>query len=182
MRGGGHADGHAPAIFFDAPRWPAARRCCRSTRHSIASWRQDAFLARFAAAADQFQEPGNWFTRLKGRRNEQRWTSRSSHFPIVHGVRALALQYGVREQGTAARLARWCSWAASNPTWRRTGAGAAPADGIRSRTSSASASMGSCRQRGQAVELSTLEREPLHDAWHLKRFRLFCPALPLRHL
>jgi len=68
---------------------------------------QDQYLARFAAAADQFQEPGNWFKRLTTKRHEQALDLKKlGTFPIVHGVRALALQYGVREQGTAMRLKR----------------------------------------------------------------------------
>jgi len=64
----------------------------------------DAFLARFAAAADQFQEPGNWWTRLTARRDEQPLDLKKlGTFPIVHGLRALALKYHVHAVSTAAR-------------------------------------------------------------------------------
>ena len=67
----------------------------------------DAYLARFAAAADQFHEPGHWWSWLTGHRDEHALDLKKlGIFPIVHGVRTLALQHHVRELGTAARLAR----------------------------------------------------------------------------
>lgn len=65
----------------------------------------DAFLARFAAAADQFDEPQSWWQRLTARSDEQPLDLKKlGTFPIVHGVRALSLAHGVRESGTADRL------------------------------------------------------------------------------
>jgi CBS domain-containing protein len=65
----------------------------------------DAFLARFAAAADQFDEPQRWWQRLSARSDEQPLDLKKlGTFPIVHGVRALSLAHGVRESGTADRL------------------------------------------------------------------------------
>ena len=67
----------------------------------------DAFLARFAAAADQFDVPQSWWSRLTARSDEQPLDLKKlGTFPIVHGVRALCLQHGVREAGTALRLRR----------------------------------------------------------------------------
>jgi len=65
----------------------------------------DAFLARFAAAADQFDEPGHWWTRLTARADEQALDLKKlGSFPIVHGVRALALKHRVQAIGTAERI------------------------------------------------------------------------------
>ena len=51
------------------------------------------FLARFAQAADQFAETGHWWTRLVNRRSDRTVDLKKiGSFPIVHGVRALALQ------------------------------------------------------------------------------------------
>ncbi len=67
----------------------------------------DAFYARFAAAADQFEEPVSWWSRLTARADEQPLDLKKlGSFPIVHGVRALALRQGLRETGTAVRLAK----------------------------------------------------------------------------
>ena len=65
----------------------------------------DAFLARFARAADQFEEPGNWWARLTPWRDEPLLDLKKlGTFPIVHGVRALALKHRVTALGTAQRL------------------------------------------------------------------------------
>lgn len=69
----------------------------------------DAYLARFAGAADRFHEPHDWLHFLNwfgAHRDEPPLDLKKlGIFPIVHGVRALALQARVRELGTAGRLA-----------------------------------------------------------------------------
>ena len=167
------------AIFFDAAAVAGDAGLLAAARehldHILSG--QDAFLARFAAAADQFQEPGHWLTRLTARRDEQPLDLKKlGTFPIVHGVRALALQYGVREQGTAARLARLAGLQHIDPGLARDLLDALHLlMGLRLTHQ--------LRQRAQGLapgnevrpsELSTLEREPLHDALAIvKRFRLF---------
>ena len=65
----------------------------------------DAYLARFAAAADQFDEPRHWIARLTGRADEQPLDLKKlGVFPVVHGVRSLALQHRVHERGTWGRM------------------------------------------------------------------------------
>ena len=177
---GGTPDGAMHlAIFFDAAAVAGDATLLQEAREHLVRilGGQDAFLARFAAAADQFQEPGNWFTRLKGRRDEQALDLKKlGTFPIVHGVRALALQYGVREQGTDGRLSRLVQQGRIEP------------DLARDLVQALHLLMGirlthqlSQREHGlpagnevKPSELSTLEREPLHDALAIvKRFRLF---------
>lgn len=66
----------------------------------------DVFLARFARAADQFQEPG-WWSRLSGRLHHDEPAfdlKKLGTFPIVHGVRALALQRRIDALATTERL------------------------------------------------------------------------------
>ena len=122
--GGGTPDGAMHlAIFFDAAAVAGDAALLQEARvhldRILAG--QDAFLARFAAAADQFQEPGNWFTRLSRGRHEQPLDLKKlGTFPIVHGVRALALQYGVRERARRRGWRGWCSCSASSPSWRAT--------------------------------------------------------------
>jgi len=97
------------AIFLDAgvaAGDPALLEALRSHLDRILVG-GDVFYARFAAAADQFDEPGHWWSRLTARADEQPLDLKKlGSFPIVHGVRALALQQRVHETGTAARLRR----------------------------------------------------------------------------
>ncbi|HET9069212.1 MAG TPA: putative nucleotidyltransferase substrate binding domain-containing protein [Amaricoccus sp.] len=66
-----------------------------------------AFHARFAAAIAQFGADGAWWRRLPGLRgpgSAEVDLKKLGLFPVVHGVRALALEHGIEAQGTAARL------------------------------------------------------------------------------
>lgn len=142
----------------------------------------DAFYARFASAIDLFDhQPAFW----------KRWTTphpdaapvdvkKLGIFPIVHGVRALALRHGVRANGTQARLAALVA------------AGALDAETARDLTDALHALMAlrlthQLRQKeaGQPVDntvpttgLGLLERDVLRDAIGIvRRFR----ALLHRH-
>ena len=95
------------AIFYDAAAVAGDDSLLREVREHLERILAggDAFLARFAAAADQFDEPQRWWQRLTARNDEQPLDLKKlGTFPIVHGVRALSLQHGVHESGTAARL------------------------------------------------------------------------------
>jgi CBS domain-containing protein len=95
------------AIFFDAAAVAGDASLLAQARAylDMILSESDAFLARFASAADQFLEPGGWWSRLTTRRDQQPLDLKKfGTFPIVHGVRALSLQYRVREAGTTQRL------------------------------------------------------------------------------
>lgn len=68
----------------------------------------DALLGRFAAAIDSFpDESGGWWNRLLLIGTQDKLTidlKKAGIFPIVHGVRSLALQAHVAATGTSARL------------------------------------------------------------------------------
>jgi len=67
----------------------------------------DAFFARFARAAVQFEPEGGWWTRLTGHRADAQATidlKKLGTFPIVHGVRALALQHRIEVLNSADRV------------------------------------------------------------------------------
>ena len=177
--------GHDPegpmhlAIFFDAAAVAGDAALLDEARAHLDQVLSgaDTYLARFAAAADQFHEPGNWFTRLTTRRDEQLLDLKKlGTFPIVHGVRALSLQYGVREGGTAARLQRLVALDRFDAAFardlvdalhflmglrlshqlRQRAGGARPGNEVR------------------ASELGALEREPLRDSLAIvRRLRVF---------
>ena len=97
------------AIFFDAVAVDGDARLLDAARAHFDTMLagSDAFLARFAAAADQFDDAPGWWARLTARTDEQALDLKKlGSFPIVHGVRALCLKHGVRESGTAERLRR----------------------------------------------------------------------------
>lgn len=97
------------AIFFDAAPVAGDASLLQGLREYLDRILAggDAFMARFAAAADQFDEPQSLWTRLTLRADDQPIDLKKlGTFPIVHGVRALCLQHGVREPGTAQRLRR----------------------------------------------------------------------------
>jgi CBS domain-containing protein len=95
------------AIFLDAAPVAGDAELLRDARayldHIFAD--NDALLARFAAPADQFDEDGSWWSRFTTRRDDRVLDLKKlGTFPIVHGVRALALQHRVPAVGTAQRL------------------------------------------------------------------------------
>lgn len=97
------------AIFMDARAVAGDATLLRQARdyaHSSMAG-SDAFFARFAAAVEQFSEPGGWWARLALLRasDDQVFDLKKlGTFPIVHGVRALALEHRLDEVSTAARL------------------------------------------------------------------------------
>ena len=177
---GGTVDGPMHlAIFFDANCVAGDASLLLEARAHLDQVLsgQDTWLARFAAAADQFQEPGSWFTRLTTKRDEQALDLKKlGTFPIVHGVRALAMEHGVREQGTAARVERLVDLGKLDVALAqdlvdalRLLMGIRLSHQLKQRASGQAAS-----NEVRASELSTLEREPLHDALGIvKGFRSF---------
>ncbi len=137
----------------------------------------DAFLARFVAAVEQFDEGGGWWTRMRARRDPAPLDlKKAAIFPIVHGVRALALQYRVRALATAHRVdalvadgrldaalgrdlvdaLRFLLQLRLDVQLRERAAGRVPTNEV------------------QAGRLGTLERDRLHDCLAIvRRFRAF---------
>jgi CBS domain-containing protein len=167
------------AIFFDAAAVAGDASLLANARAHLDALAgvQPTYLARFAAPADQFREPGNWFTRLTQQRDALPLDLKKlGTFPIVHGVRALSLQYGVRAQGTVARLQSLVAAERMDAALARDLSDALHflmnlrlSHQLRQRAGGA--------QPGNEVrpsELGALEREPLHDALAIvKRFRAF---------
>ncbi len=67
----------------------------------------DAMLARFASAINSFQDSGGWWNRLlsRGDQNEEVLDlKKAGIFPLVHGIRSMALEQRLTDLGTAARI------------------------------------------------------------------------------
>lgn len=97
------------AIFLDAHAVAGDAALLASVRERVmaVATDNDAVLARFAAAAEQFGDPTGWWSRLFGLGDEGHAISlkKAGIFPIVHGVRSLALARRVAATGTAERIA-----------------------------------------------------------------------------
>jgi CBS domain-containing protein len=97
------------AIFMDARAVAGDASLLRQARdyaHDILA-DSDAFFARFVGAIEQFSEHRGWRARLatlRGRDEPVFDLKKLGTFPIVHGVRALALEHRLDDVGTAERL------------------------------------------------------------------------------
>ena len=100
----------ALAIFVDAHAVAGDAALLGSLRDEVDRRvaADDALLGRFAAAVDAFpDEAGSWWSRLPLISEHGKPTldlKKAGIFPIVHGVRSLALREHVKATGTAARL------------------------------------------------------------------------------
>ena len=95
------------AIFLDAHAVSGDARLLaqlqQEARNSMAH--SDAMLARFAAAVEAFGSTQGWWNRLLGAMDSQGLNlKKEGIFPMVHGIRSLALQSQLTETGTAQRL------------------------------------------------------------------------------
>lgn len=98
------------AIFLDAHAVAGDAALLAQVRRDLMALAldSDAQVARFASAVDAFaHEPGSWWERLLGRGDKGApvHLKKAGIFPIVHGVRSLALAHHIAATGTAERLA-----------------------------------------------------------------------------
>ena len=98
------------AIFYDAEAVAGDSELLRRAKQALvgAMRGERAELARFARAVDAFPTPIGLFNNLVTHKDhgDALDLKKGGVFPIVHGVRALALERGLVETGTAARIAR----------------------------------------------------------------------------
>ncbi len=97
------------AIFLDAHSVCGDASLLAAVRQGVFALvtDNDAMLARFAAAINSFAESGGWWNRLLslGEQNEETLDlKKAGVFPLVHGVRSMALEAHLEELGTTARI------------------------------------------------------------------------------
>lgn len=97
------------AIFLDAVAVAGDATLLEEARAHLDRLLQDdaGYLARFARAVEQFGDATSWWSRLPGLRGRDAAEidlKKLGLFPIVHGVRALALEFRLKEVSTTARL------------------------------------------------------------------------------
>jgi CBS domain-containing protein len=97
------------AIFMDAHTVCGDERLLQDVQRGLMKLAtdSDAMLARFASAIDAFGNTTGWWNRLLGLgESEQRLNiKKEGIFPLVHGVRSLALANRITETSTAGRIA-----------------------------------------------------------------------------
>lgn len=96
------------AIFFDAAAVAGDATLLQDTKWALLqkARRERVFLARFAAAVLAFEPPIGLFNNLKLAGAEGLDVKKGGIFPIVHGVRALAIEQGLEETNTFERLGK----------------------------------------------------------------------------
>lgn len=98
----------ALAIFIDAHAVSGDTRLLEDVRGEVFKLviDNDALLARFAAAINAFDGGSGWWNRLLARGDdaERLDIKKAGTFPLVHGVRALALAHRIAATGTVARI------------------------------------------------------------------------------
>jgi CBS domain-containing protein len=138
----------------------------------------DAMLARFASAINSFPESGGWWNRLllRGDQNEEALDlKKAGTFPLVHGIRCMALEQRIGDLGTVARIERLV--AASKLT-AATGADLTESlhffMGLKLKVGLAERAMNRPVSGGiQVSKLSSLDRDLLKDTLGVvKRFKL----------
>ena len=96
------------AIFLDAHAVAGDASLLEGVQHEArrSAMHSDALLARFASAVEAFGSSQGWWNRLLhlGDAPTGVHLKKEGIFPLVHGVRSLALQAGLSETGTVARL------------------------------------------------------------------------------
>ena len=97
------------AIFLDARAVAGDGALLAQVRRGLMDLAtdSDALVARFAVAVEQFGGAASWWNRLLARGDDTRHISlkKAGIFPIVHGVRSLALAKRATATGTAERVA-----------------------------------------------------------------------------
>jgi CBS domain-containing protein len=95
------------AIFLDAHPVCGDARLLQDAQQVLQKLAtdNDAMLARFAASIDAFGNSSGWWNRLLGLDDQQGLhLKKEGIFPLVHGVRSLALAEHLQETSTTARI------------------------------------------------------------------------------
>ena len=107
------------AIFMDAHAVCGDAHLLEGVEQALSqlATNNDAMLNRFASAIDAFGSGTGWWNRLLGLgdKDNQLNIKKEGIFPLVHGVRSLALAHRITETGTTARIAALVTHNALSP-------------------------------------------------------------------
>ncbi|HKI16133.1 MAG TPA: putative nucleotidyltransferase substrate binding domain-containing protein [Roseiarcus sp.] len=162
------------AIFYDAEAVAGDADLLRAAKQDLinAMRGERVHLARFARAVETFPTPIGFFNNLVTSKAEGDALDlkKGGIFPIVHGVRALSLEKGLTETGTAARIARLSELGAFEPPFARELTQAL--NYLMTMRLDAQIAEQASTSLVRPGELSTMERDLLRDAFQAtKRLR-----------
>lgn len=135
---------------------------------------EQAFMAHFARAVDAFETPIGLFNNLitSEGTGDALDLKKGGIFPIVHGVRSLALEQGLRETSTDKRISRLCDLGVLQADFGRDLKQAFRFLLMLRLDGQLAASAGASGTLVQPAQLSSMERHLLRDALQVvKRFR-----------
>ena len=164
------------AIFIDAEAVAGDAALLEQAKKALIDGMrgEQATLARFAKAVDAFETPIGLFNQLitaEGK-GDALDLKRGGIFPIVHGARALALEKGVTETGTTARLAKLGRLGMLRPEFVSELVDAFQFLMTLRLDSQLAQAAGGSGALVRPAELSTMERDLLRDAFRVvKQFR-----------
>ena len=107
------------AVFYDACAVAGDERLLTKAKTTLIDLihGEQAYLAHFARAVDAFPTPIGLFNKLitSEGKGDALDLKKGGIFPIVHGIRSLAIEHGLLETATDKRIARLRDWTGS---WR----------------------------------------------------------------
>ncbi len=162
------------AIFYDAEAAAGDADLLRTAKQDLIDLMhgERVHLARFARAIEAFPTPIGFFNNLVTSKAEGDALDlkKGGLFPIVHGVRALALEKGMHETGTAARIGRLAEIGVFEDQFARELTEALRY--LMTLRLDAQIAEAGPTSLVKPRELSTMERDLLRDAFHIvKRLR-----------
>ena len=96
------------AIFMDSDAICGDAALLMQVRQSLMQFTtdNDAMLSRFASAANSFKGDSGWWNKILilGGKHDEFSIKREAIFPLVHGVRSLALSHGIYQTSTVQRI------------------------------------------------------------------------------
>jgi CBS domain-containing protein len=159
------------AIFYDAEAVAGDAGLLRTAKQELIDTMRGerVQLARFARAVDAFPTPIGFFNNLVTSKADGDAVDlkKGGIFPIVHGVRALALENGLVETNTAARIARLAELGMFEPEFARELAEALHY--LMTMRLDAQIAEQASTSLVRPGELSTMERDLLRDAFQVTK-------------
>ena len=157
------------AIFFDAASVAGDETLLARAKKALVEKiaHERVFLGRFAKAIEAFEPPIGLFNRLKLEEGDGDALDlkKGGIFPIVHGVRSLAIEQGLEETNTFARLAKLAELGLLKPEFSRDLARAFDyLQTLRLDAQINAAASGSLLRPG---ELTSMDRELLRDSFQV---------------